>query len=141
MAAPSILLVDDEPMLRGATASMLTRRGGRVSVARDIDEAVELASEELYDVVVLDLSGAPPTEDTARLRARLSASCRVIFCIEPDRSRGFDGVDVLKKPFDFEHLLDLVFGPPARRKRSCSGVFPLFDALAHQGRTGRGKPS
>lgn len=128
-------------MLREATASMLTRRGGRVSVARCIDEAVELAREELYDVVVLDLSGTPLAGAAVALRALQSASCRVIVCIEAGRSLGLDGVEVLKKPFDFERLLDLAFGRPARRKRSRSGVFPLFGALAQEGRAWRGKPS
>lgn len=141
MAAPLILLLDDEPMLRGATASMLTSRGGHVSVARHLNEAVELARERPHEVAIIDLAATPPLEVIAALRPHLGAACHFIVCVGPDHSPELDGVDVLSKPFDFEHLLDLVFSRPARRKRSRSGVFPLFGAPAQQGRLWRGKPS
>ena len=61
MTSPvTILLLDDEPLLRCATALILSRRGGRVTVARSADEAVAFACERVHDVAVFDVSPPGP---------------------------------------------------------------------------------
>jgi DNA-binding response OmpR family regulator len=131
MAAPSILLLDDDPMLRQATASMLTRRGANVSVAHRLEEAVEFADARAFEVAIVDLSSPASTVSEAlrALRGALHAPRRFLVCTEPDPSLGCDdSVDVLHKPFDFERLVTLALGWPVRRRRSRSGVFPSLDA-------------
>lgn len=140
MAAPSILLLDDEPMLREITASMLARRGAEVCVARRLEDAILVARARPYELAIIDLASTSPTatEAVTALRAIGHAPGRFVVCCEPGRVLGSDDVDVLDKPFDFGRLVDLVFRRPMRRGRSRSGTFPVFDASLHPRRLARG---
>lgn len=51
----SILLVDDEPLLRDRLAQAFRDRGYEVFVASGFDEAVEIVREQSPDLAVLDL--------------------------------------------------------------------------------------
>ncbi len=51
----SILVVDDEPMLRDLLTKILTREGFRVDAAVDGEEAVEKMNREQYKLVVSDI--------------------------------------------------------------------------------------
>jgi DNA-binding response OmpR family regulator len=130
--APTILLLDGEHVLRRATALMLSNRGGRVSAAATLDEALEYARRRTYDVAVLDLPGRGGSELLARMRERGCVPRKVILCstlpMAPLDTDGF--ADVIMKPFAFEQLLRAVFGRcgPPRPLRSGapprSGLFP-----------------
>jgi DNA-binding response OmpR family regulator len=126
-APTTILLFDDEPMLRDATAMMLARRGGRVTTAASLDEALELARERIYDVAVLDLSSTSPSA-SAVVAAMRAAGClprRFVVCVDVEaRAEAGAFHEVLEKPFDFEQLVALVFAHRGERKPSRSGVFP-----------------
>jgi CheY-like chemotaxis protein/two-component sensor histidine kinase len=50
-----VLVVDDEPHIREFIAAALSRRGYRVDVARNSQEALILMQDSLYDCLVLDL--------------------------------------------------------------------------------------
>jgi DNA-binding response OmpR family regulator len=129
---PSILLLDGEHVLRRATALMLSNRGGRVSAAATLDEALEYAARRTYDVAVLDLPGQGGAELLARMHEKGCMPKKVILCstlpVSPLETSGF--TDVIMKPFAFEQLLRAVFGRcgPPRPLRSGapprSGVFP-----------------
>ncbi len=51
----SILVVDDEPSIRGAIAQWFTLRGYFVETAADGQVAVDMCKERRYDVVTMDL--------------------------------------------------------------------------------------
>ena len=51
-----ILVVDDEPDIVKLVTRLLEARGHRVGVARDGEEALESATRERPDVIVLDLN-------------------------------------------------------------------------------------
>ncbi len=51
----SILIVDDEPILRELLTKILTREGFRVDVAADGEEAMEKMGRENYPLVVSDI--------------------------------------------------------------------------------------
>ena len=51
-----ILVVDDEPDIVKLVVRLLEARGHRVGVARDGEEALESATRERPDVIVLDLN-------------------------------------------------------------------------------------
>ena len=55
MPACSILVVDDEPLLRGFVQQMLERAGHRVASAEDGRKASEQMQQQPFDLVVTDL--------------------------------------------------------------------------------------
>jgi CheY-like chemotaxis protein len=54
--APRILLVEDNEMNRDMLSRRLERRGYRISIAVDGQSGVELAGNELPDLVLMDMS-------------------------------------------------------------------------------------
>jgi CheY-like chemotaxis protein len=125
ISAPTILLVDEEPILRRATALLLTNRGGRVSPAATLAEAIVLASAQIFDVAVLDVSAEGPSAAVMveLLRARGLLPRRFVVCLPSGPREDNDFTVVLEKPYPFELLLDAVFGPPRARRQVRSGVF------------------
>jgi DNA-binding response OmpR family regulator len=120
----TILLLDDEPMLRRATAMLLADRGGRVTAAASPDEAVALSSARAYDVGIFDLSlpGPSASEVLRRMKAGGVAPRRVIAVCSAPLGRGDarEFTAILHKPYAFEHLVRAVFG----RGRRAHGTGP-----------------
>jgi DNA-binding response OmpR family regulator len=138
MTSPvTILLLDDEPLLRRASALLLSNRGASVTTAATPDEAVALASARLYDVAILDLSegGARAADVVERMRAAGAAPRRVItVCDAPPDPRAASVLgEVLQKPYPFDQLVRAVFGAGGR-SRTYSGVFPRAHQAAHRDR-------
>jgi DNA-binding NtrC family response regulator len=128
---PTILLVDAEDMLREATATMLSKNGGRVHRAATLDEAIEYASEFVYDVTVVDESPDSPcaAEVLERMHALGCHPGRVVVCTrDPTPSTGGEFAEVIAKPFPFDRLVRAVFGAPGARVRTRSGLFPSLAA-------------
>jgi CheY-like chemotaxis protein len=128
-SAVTILLVDEEPILRRATALMLTGRGGKVSAVSTLGEAVALTRQQIFDVAVIDISvnGPHPTEIFDQLRERGLLPRRVVVCscgpLDGHEAQPFTAV--IPKPYVFEHLVTAVFGPRRRRRPSRWGaVYP-----------------
>jgi DNA-binding response OmpR family regulator len=123
----NILLFDEEPILRKATASMLAARGGKVTTARDLAELFALTSKRIYDVLVIDVAASGPSATSLLDRIRSSGLVprRVIVCTESALTRIEAGAftQVLLKPFPFEALIHAVFGAANRRRPTRSGVF------------------
>ena len=130
MTSPvTILLLDDEPLLRCATALILSRRGGRVTVARSADEAVAFACERVHDVAVFDVSPPGPSaaEVLRRVRAGGGIGPRRVIAVSTGPLDGpeAEGIGVvLPRPYPFDDLLRAVFGD---RSRTRSGIFPALD--------------
>ena len=110
-AARSILVVEDEPLLRGLVARSLESRGHRVVTARHGAEALELARREPPDLVVTDviLPGVDGGQLVLLLR-ELQPGLRVLLVsgYEPERVVGATGEDdqtrFLQKPFTIAQL-------------------------------------
>ena len=126
----SILLLDDEPLLRRATALILARHGARVTAAGTVDEAVALTRKQLYDVAVFDVS--PPGPSVTDILGRIAADGllprRVVaVSSEPLEGRGADELTCfLPRPYPFDSLLRAVFGAGGRR-RTQSGIFACVE--------------
>lgn len=127
---PTILLVDREPVLRQATALMLTHRGAKVAAAASLDDALDEASRQIFDLAVLDLE-EPADLDAALalldgMHARGCVPRKIVLCaaepVPPEVAARVS--DVLQKPFAFDLLVDAAFGPRGRRRPTRSGVFP-----------------
>lgn len=107
---PRLLVVDDEDAILEFVSFNLTREGYEVTVARDGDEALELAEKHPFDLVILDimLPGTDGFEVCRRLRA--SGDVPVLFLsardTELDKVVGLEigGDDYLAKPFGIREL-------------------------------------
>src|SRR5690349_15950854 len=127
-SALTILLVDEEPILRRATALMLTDRGGKVSAVATLGEAIALTRRQTFDVAVIDVAadGPHPAELIAQLGERGLLPPRVVVCscgpLDCYEAQPFTAV--IPKPYVFEHLVTAVFGPRRGRRPTRSGVFP-----------------
>src|SRR5215468_8254955 len=106
-----LLVVDDEPFLRDAVAASLRFLGFEVTTAQTGAEALRLARDRPFDLVVLDVM-LPDTdgfEVITRLR-RDGCQVPVIFLTAKDTQQdkvtglGLGGDDYMTKPFGLEEL-------------------------------------
>jgi two-component system KDP operon response regulator KdpE len=110
-----ILVVDDEVLVAGFLRDALTEMGYAVAVAAAGADALNRVTEDVPDLVLLDLTlpDMPGFEVLKRLRARSSTLPVVIvsgsidpLMLETAIARG--AVDVLTKPFELERLSQVV---------------------------------
>jgi two-component system copper resistance phosphate regulon response regulator CusR len=107
-----LLLVEDEPRVARFTAKGLREQSYAVDVAADGDQALYLARENEYDLVILDVM-LPRRDGYGVCQELRSAGFRhpVLMLTArdavDDRVRGLDcgADDYLTKPFDFKELL------------------------------------
>ncbi|MEZ4552524.1 MAG: response regulator transcription factor [Dehalococcoidia bacterium] len=107
-----VLLAEDDRRLARVIARVLTEEGHVVDVAHDGDDALALASESTFDVLVLDvmMPGLDGFAVLDRLR-RAGVATPVLMLTAKgeveDRVRGLDlgADDYLTKPFALEELL------------------------------------
>jgi len=132
-SAVTILLVDEEPLLRRATALLLTDRGGKVSAVATIGEAITLPRQSVFDVAVIDVApgGPSPAEVFQQLLAFGLAARRVVVCAcsplkgPPEVIAATQRLSVLRKPYPFERLVAAVFGARRTSARSTMLARPL----------------
>lgn len=106
-----ILLVDDEPSITEFVSYNLKKEGYAVDVAADGNAAIDLATRNPYDLIILDvmLPGMDGYEICRRIRT--SSSVPVLFLsardTELDKVVGLEigGDDYLSKPFGVRELL------------------------------------
>jgi DNA-binding response OmpR family regulator len=107
-----ILVVDDEPMLRGLCATLLTSWGYHVAEAQDGQDALEKLREVPVDAVLLDMNMPRLRGDAllARLRRERPALPVIIMSSEGDGARrrvlGLGASSFLMKPFRPAQLKD-----------------------------------
>jgi len=107
----SVLVVEDDFKTADTVALYLRHGGFRVAVARDGVHGLDLATQEPFDLVVLDrmLPGLDGVELCRRLRARSEVPVIMLTALveEEDRLEGFRaGVDdYVSKPFSPRELL------------------------------------
>jgi two-component system, OmpR family, response regulator MprA len=107
----TILVVDDDPKIRGVLGRGLRLEGYEVQLAADGEEALQQARAQLPDLVVLDvmLPGMDGLEVCRRLRRVTTAPVLMLTARDAvaDRVAGLDSGadDYLVKPFDFDELL------------------------------------
>ena len=116
-STPSVLVVDDEALIRWSLAEMLGERGYAVTEAGDARMAVAAIenAEEPFDVVLLDYR-LPDSADLRLLEnvRRLAPSSQVIMITahnSPELALGAAALGayrVISKPFEVESLAALV---------------------------------
>ncbi len=137
--APLILVVDDEVDILTLLEYNLERSGFRVIKAKDGPEAIELATEKMPDLIVLDIM-LPDMEGTEVLkRLKQSDQTRHIPVImltakgeEVDRIVGFElgAEDYITKPFSPRELILRI---KTILKRLSSATVPKGDNLLVRG--------
>jgi len=115
MKVPTVLVVDDEPLVRWSVAETLGDSGYSVAQAGDALQALESVKATAADVVLLDVQ-LPDSADLGVMSVmrRLSPASKIIVMTafgsdalsQEARSRGAFGV--LDKPFDMSVLPTLV---------------------------------
>ncbi|MBO9545587.1 ATP-binding protein [Caulobacter sp.] len=116
--AARILLVDDHPMNRELGQAMLVLAGCDVTVAEDGDEAVRLAGEQRFDVILMDIhmprmDGLAASEAIRALpgdhgKAPIIAVTADVLPQQVERYRRAGMVDHIAKPIDRETLYRVV---------------------------------
>jgi len=116
-----VLLVEDEVPLRRVVARNLTSRGVEVSEAGTAVEAVQAATHEAPDLLLLDINLPDQTGwDVLRELKRRGRDLPTIVVsavrVNQHRLDEFRPLAYLPKPFPIDALLRLVLsGPPAAR--------------------------
>lgn len=111
--AKTVLVVDDDPDIRGAVATVLERKGYRVLTAGDGNQGLAVAERELPDLVIVDMmmpkkSGFLVLE---KLKSR-EGGPKVIMITANEGSRHKAYAEVLgvdeyiRKPFELNKLLE-----------------------------------
>ena len=118
--AATVLLVEDDPLIRAGSAEMLRRAGCAVIEAGSAEQAVEILHGPEIDVLVTDvnLPGASGPELAARAR-EIRPTIGVVFATGDDAAVILDSVGdaiALAKPFDADHLTGAVRRALSRRE-------------------------
>src|ERR1700739_2734524 len=111
MNSATILVVDDEPQIRGVLRSTLSFRGYTISEVSNGEEAIELASKLKPDLILLDvnLPGMSGIETCREIRRSTDSPIIMLTVRSAERDKvialdaGAD--DYVTKPFGIEELL------------------------------------
>jgi two-component system OmpR family response regulator len=108
---PHILVVDDDPQIRGLLEEYLTENGLRVSLAANGKEMSQLLSDAAIDLIILDLRLAGEDGMAIARTLRDSSAIPIVMLTgvrdEADRVMGLElgADDYLTKPFSPRELL------------------------------------
>lgn len=107
-----ILVAEDEQQLSHVLSSAMTASGYQVDIANNGQEAVELAKENAYDVIILDIMMPVKSGLEALKEIRATGNRTYIMMLtamgeEDDKVTGLDAGadDYLSKPFSLKELL------------------------------------
>lgn len=132
----TILLVDDEPMIREAVSSYLERKGFRVLTAEAGGEALSLFERETVNFVILDLMLPDVSGEEVciqlRKRSRVPVLMLTAKTAEEDLLRGLHigADDYLTKPFSLKELharIEVIL------RRSQDNLTPLVEKFSWNG--------
>ena len=127
---PTILVVEDEPVIRELMAILLEDEGYTVRQAVDGMQALEMLEQHGIDVVLSDVK--MPRLDGASLVQRLRSrgdAIPVVLLSAVYAEVDLPGVRFLRKPVNCEHLLDILAAALAANGRTAPRAAP-------DGRTG-----
>lgn len=144
MNVSNILLLDEEDLMREATAMLLANRGTNVTKTATLEETITHLERRTFDVIIVDIheNAVDPSGWVQRILAKASSPARVIVCTEKPLST-IDAIDaqgisrVLVKPYPFDQLVEAVFAiqsTPLRYTR------PLVKSVARRPGTPRRSP-
>jgi two-component system KDP operon response regulator KdpE len=128
------LVVDDEPQIRRALRIGLERNGYMVTLAESGEEALDAASVQLPDVVILDLAmpGLQGQEVCRQLRQWTNVPV-IVLSVRENESDKIGALDVgaddyLTKPFSLEELLARIRAVLRRARQESEAEAAVFKA-------------
>lgn len=111
----TIMVVDDEPMVRKLLSQFLTLRGYRVQAAKDGPEALTLLKEEKPQLIILDLymPGMNGVDVLRQLRGNDYRGSVIALSASQDEQLlqqmlELGSVDIMGKPVDLDRLAMMV---------------------------------
>ena len=135
----TILVIDDEPMVRTAVGQVLTDEGYTVEFAGDGAAALERLAATPPDAILLDLMmpGMNGRQFLHALRHDLRSSVPVVVMTAVhglgQRAISLGATDVVEKPFDVDELLNKVALAVFRARQESTGEIPLAATPAPPG--------
>ncbi|OQP48001.1 hybrid sensor histidine kinase/response regulator [Niastella populi] len=131
--ALDILLAEDNLVNQEVTSCMLIKRGHRVTIAPNGEEAIKSVSRKIFDVVLMDvqmpiLNGYEATQKIRQMEASTGGHLPIIGltanAMDGDREKclnaGMDGY--ISKPVHIKKLLEIIAG--INKTDSCQSVIP-----------------
>ncbi|GAB4229324.1 MAG: sigma-54 dependent transcriptional regulator [Acidobacteriota bacterium] len=122
MSQPTVLVIDDESVMREVLGTLLEKEGYRVLTAATADEGLQVFQEEPIDLVLLDLmlpgkSGLKVLDeilaiDRDAVVVMISAYATIESAVQATKQGAFD---FLTKPFKNEELLHVIRNGLRRR--------------------------
>ncbi|MEB3285404.1 MAG: HD domain-containing phosphohydrolase [Candidatus Sericytochromatia bacterium] len=113
--AEHILVVDDDDLIRRTVEKLLVRDGFEVTVASTGEQAVEMAVETPFDMVIADIRmpGIDGVETIKRIRAYQPDICAIVITgyasdETPIRALRLGVQDYISKPFDVDTFMHSV---------------------------------
>ncbi|MBI2867079.1 MAG: response regulator transcription factor [Chloroflexi bacterium] len=132
MRKTRILVVDDEPEMLKLVGANLQARGYEVVSANDGSEALKIAGEQIFDLVILDISMPGPDGFQVCQRVRSFSDVPVLMLSargqEKDKVKALDmgADDYITKPFGVDELMARVRAALRRGSKSSVGPLPPF---------------
>ena len=142
-----LLLVEDEPALREATAERLTEHGYRVVQAESGEAALQKLADFAFDVVVTDLR-LPGIDGTQLIEAAQERYPDIAGLVVTGYGTVKDAVEAIKrgasdfitKPFQFDHLLHILSSTLEQRRLKSENAYlrsQLQERYCFEGIVGR----
>ncbi len=120
----TILIVDDEEVMRDVLESLLSSEGYRVDVARDAEEGLERFHQRPYDLVLLDvslpgMSGLEALEEILKIDPEAVVVMITAYATFETAMKAWEmgAFNCIRKPFQNEQILQVVRAGLERRRK------------------------
>ncbi len=145
-----LLLVEDEPELRAATAERLVEQGFRVVQAESGEEALDRLADFAFDVIITDLR-LPGIDGTEVIQKTLERYPDIVGVVVTGYGTVKDAVEAIKrgasdfitKPFQFDQLLHILTSSLEQRRLKSENAYlrsQLEERYRFEGIVGRSQP-
>jgi DNA-binding response OmpR family regulator len=122
VAAPRILLVDDDPAVRDILSNVLTSRGFTVAVAGDVPSALKLIGSQTFDALLSDLHMPAPGDGltvVSAMRHSHPQAITILLSAFPEMEAATKAIlqqtdEILVKPMKIDALVDTITNRLAR---------------------------
>ncbi len=133
-----VLVVDDEDSLRSSIGKILSLQRFEVSLAADVEEALERIAAEAFDLVLTDLRMPGPGDGLTVIQAARSRNPEVVAILmsayaslgPPTVDPGMRPDAIVPKPFSIPSLLKLIRTQLDMRRSEPTPLLPVHKAAA-----------